>query len=169
MKRLALLSVLAVLGTPAIGAHATTSLAVDLATARVDGHRVLGLTVVQVTAALGRPDFHAGPRARYRIGYGTPRDFSTEVLFRPSGGVLRAWSIVFERGPVRDAKAGDLLRRPAALQHAILANYGSTFRLVRSYACKKKLCVAGFAEKSGPLHLTFGMQPVTGTWLTIWA
>jgi hypothetical protein len=168
MKRLALLSALAVLGTPAAAAHATTSLSVDLANGRIDGHRVLGLTVAQVTAALGHPDFHAGPQSRYRIGYGTLRDFSTEVLFRPSGGVERAWSIVFERGPVRDARVGDLLQRPAALQRAILAKYGSAFRLGRTYACKRKQCVAELDETSGALHLTFGTQPVTGTWLTIW-
>jgi hypothetical protein len=84
---------------PAGAAHATKSLSVDLTNGRVDGHRVHGLTVAQVTAALGRPDFHAGPRSHYRIGYGTLRDFSTDVSFRPSGGVERAWSIVFERGP----------------------------------------------------------------------
>jgi hypothetical protein len=141
---------------------------VDLASGRVDGHRVLGITVTQVTAALGRPDFRVGPRSRLRIGYGTRGDFSTEVLFRLSGGVQRAWSIVFERGPVRDSKVGDLLRRSTALQRAILAKYGTMFWLVRSYACKNKECVGEFAARNGSLHLTFGTQPVTGTWLTIW-
>src|SRR3954454_14194111 len=108
MKRLALVSALAVLGMPSAAAQAATKLSVDLASGRVDGHRVLGRTIAQVTAALGRPDFHAGPRSRYRIGYGTVRDFSAEVLFRPTGGVERAWSLVFERGRVRDPKAGDL-------------------------------------------------------------
>jgi hypothetical protein len=169
MKRLLVLSVLAVLAMPAVGAQATTGRSVDLATGRVNGHRVLGRTVAQVTAVLGRPDFRVGPRSRYRIGYGPQGSFSTEVIFRSSGGIQRAWSIVFERGPVRDLKVGDLLQRSAALQRAILDKYGATFRLVRPYACKGKAqCSGEFAARSGPLRLTFGTQPLTGTWLTIW-
>lgn len=91
------------------------------------------------------------------------------MIFRRSGGVQRAWSIVFERGPVRDVKVGDLLQPSLSLQKAILGKYGTTFKLVRSYACKtESQCVGEFAARSGPLHLTFGTQPVTGTWLTIW-
>jgi hypothetical protein len=169
MKRRLLLCTLAVLAMPAVGAQATTGKSVDLATGYVNGHRVLGLTVAQVTAALGRPDFRLGPRSRYRIGYGPQSGFSTEVIFRPSGGVQRAWSIVFERGPVRDMKVGDLLQRSPALQKAILNKYGSTFRLTHSYACTQNLCVGEFAAREGALHLTFGTQRVTDTWLTIWA
>jgi hypothetical protein len=168
MQRLLMLATLAVLAIPTVGAQATTGRSVDLASGRVDGHRVLGLTVAQVTGVLGRPDFRVGPRSRRRIGYGTQRNFSTEVIFRLSGGVQRAWSIVFERGPVRDSRVGDPLQRSTALQRAILAKYGTTFRLVRSYACKNKECVGEFAARNGLLHLTFGTQPVTGTWLTIW-
>jgi hypothetical protein len=168
MRRLLMLSTLTVLALPAVGAQATTGRSVDLASARVDGHRVLGLTVAQVTSALGHPDFRVGPRSRLRIGYGTQRNFSTEVLFRLSGGVQRAWSIVFERGPVRDSKVGNPLQPSTAFQKAILAKYGTTFRLVRSYACKNNACVGEFAARNGPLHLTFGTQPVTGTWVTIW-
>src|SRR5258708_52936 len=110
MKRLLLLSTLAVLALPVVDAQATTSRSVDLASGRVDGHPILGLTVPQVTAALGSPDFRVGPPSRYRIGYGSQRNFSTEVIFRRIGGTERAWSIVFEREPVRDVKVGDLLR-----------------------------------------------------------
>jgi hypothetical protein len=169
MKRQLLLCTLAVLAMPAAGPHATTGTSVDLATGDVNGHRVLGLTVAQVTAALGRPDFRAGPRSRYRIGYGLQSGFSTEVIFRPNSGVQRAWSIVFERGSVRDVKVGDLLQRSPALQQAIFDKYDSRFRLIRPYACKQKLCVGGFAARDGALHLTFGTQRITGTWLTIWA
>jgi len=169
MKRLLLLCALAVLMFPTVGAQATSGHTVDLASGRVDGRPILGRTVAQVTAALGRPDFHVGPLSRHRIGYGTPSDFSTEVIFRRSGGVERAWSIVFERGPARDVKVGNLLQQSAALQKAVLAQYGTTFRLVRSYACKHKTeCSGEFAARNGPIHLTFGTQPVTRTWLTIW-
>ena len=169
MKRRLLLCTLAGLAMPAVGAQAATGTSVDLATGHVNGHRVLGLTVAQVEAALGRPDFRIGPRSRNGIGYGLQSGFSTEVIFRPSGGVERAWSIVFERGPARDVKVGDLLQRSPALQKAITDTYGSTFRLTRSYACKQNLCVGEFAARDGALHLTFGTQRVTGTWLTIWA
>jgi hypothetical protein len=169
MKRLLLVCALGALALPAVGAQATSGHTVDLANGRVDGHSILGRTVAQVTAALGRPDFRVGPRSRHRIGYGTPSDFSTEVIFRRSGGVERAWSIVFDRGVVRDVKVGDLLQRSAALQKAVLVQYGTTFRLVRSYACKHKTeCSGEFAARNGPIHLTFGTQPVTRTWLTIW-
>src|SRR3979409_1592800 len=111
MKRLLVVCALGMLALPAVGAQATRSHTVELATGRIDGHAILGRTVAQVTAALGRPDFRVGPHSRQRIGYGTPSNFSTEVIFRPSAGVERAWSIVFERGAVRDAKVGDLLQR----------------------------------------------------------
>jgi len=171
MRRPLLFLVLLVVGLPAAGAQGATMHTVDLASGLIDGHQILGRTVAGVTAALGRPDFRIGPMSRYRIGWGTQYNFSTEVIFRRSGGVQRAWSIVFERGPVRDVKIGHLLQpRSAALQKAILANYGTTFRLVRSYACKTgSECVGEFAARSGPLHVTFGTQPVTRTWLTIWS
>lgn len=170
MRRLLLLLALVVVGLPAAGAQGATLHTVDLASGRVDGHGILGRTVPGVTSALGRPDFRIGPASHYRIGWGTQRDFSTEVIFRPSGGVQRAWSIVFERGPVRDVKVGDLLlQRSSALQKAILAKYGATFKLVRPYACRSAgECFGEFAASSGPIHLTFGTQPITGTWLTIW-
>jgi len=168
MRRPLLLVVLAVAAVPMAGARAATSHSVDLASGRVDGQQILGRTIAGVTAALGRPDFRIGPTSRSRIGWGTPSRFSTEVIFRPSAGIQHAWSIVFERGLVRDAKVGNLLQPSAALQRAILAKYGTTFKLVRPYACKTEQCVGEFAARSGPLHLTFGTQPVTGTWLTIW-
>jgi hypothetical protein len=169
MKRLLLLCAFAGLALPTVGAQATSGHTVNLANGRVDGHLVLGRTVAQVTAALGHPDFRVGPASRHRIGYGTPSDFSAEVIFRRSGSVERAWSIVFDRGAVRDVNVGDLLQRSADLQDAVLAHYGTTFRLVRAYACKNKTeCSGEFAARNGAIHLTFGTQPVRGTWLTIW-
>jgi len=170
MRRLLLLSTIAVLVLPSAGANAATGHTVDLASGRLDGRRILGRTVAGVTAALGRPDFHAGPQNRYRVGWGSPNDFSIEVLFRASGGAQHAWSIVLERGPIRDAKIGDLLeRRSRALQAAIRAQYEDTFRLLRPYACKSHgRCVGEFAPRSGSVHLTFGTNLVRGTWLTIW-
>jgi hypothetical protein len=94
---------------------------------------------------------------------------AAEVLFRRSGGALRAWSIAFERR-VSDVKIGALLKRSSsALQAAIRTQYGATFELLRPYACKKgRDCVGEFAARSGSLHITFGTHPVLGTWLTVW-
>ena len=90
------------------------------------------------------------------------------MIFRRSGS-KRAWSIVFRPQPVRDSKVGNLLQRSNALQKAVLARYRTTFRLVRSYACNRNAeCSGEFAARSGAIHLTFGTQPVSGTWLTIW-
>jgi hypothetical protein len=166
---LLLLSTFAV-GFPAVGARAAAGQTVDLGTGRVNGHRILGRSIAGVTAALGRPDFRVGVPRHFVIGWGSQQNFAIEVMFRPSGGVERAWSIVFERGPIRDVKAGDLLQPSAALQRAILAKYATVFRLVRPYGCRTKpVCVGDFIARSGPLHLTFGTQPVTGTWVTIFS
>ena len=154
MKRILLLVILALVAVPMAGAQVATSHNVDLASGRVDGHQILGRTIAGVTAALGRPDFRIGPTTRYRIGWGTPRRFSTEVIFRRSGGVQHAWSVVFERGIVRDAKIGNLLQPSATLQRAIVANYGTTYKLVRPYTCKTETqCVGEFAARSGPLSI----------------
>jgi hypothetical protein len=170
MQRLLVLSTLIALGLPAAGARAGAGHTVDLATGRVDGRVVLGRTIAQVTAVLGRPDFRVGPPLRHRIGYGPQGDFSTEVIFRRTGGVQRAWSIVFRHGAVRDVKIGQLLRRSSqSLQASILSGYRDAFRLVRAYACRPPgNCVGEFASRSGAHpHLTFGTG-APGTWVTLW-
>jgi hypothetical protein len=171
MRRLLVLSMLAVLTLPAAaGAGGASVRTVDLATGYVDGHRVLGRTIAGVTAGLGRPDFRLGPTSRYRIGWGDRINFSVEVIFRRSGGVQRAWSIAFERGPVRDPKLGDVLARsPSSLQSAVLARYGDNFKLVRGYACRADGCVGEFGPRAASsLHLTFGTHHALGTWFTVW-
>jgi hypothetical protein len=168
MKRLLLLSVLVMLALSASASAAPTRV-VDLTTGRMDGHLILGRTVAEVTAVLGRPDFRSGPRSSYRIGWGARPDFAVEVIFRPSGGVERAWSIAFERGPVRDVRLGDLLgRSSAALQSAVRSRYADTFKLLRPFACKNGRCVGEFAARSGTIHVTFGTHGTLGTWLTVW-
>ena len=168
MKRLLLITALATLALPA-GAAGASRTTVDLATGSVNGHLVLGRTIAGVTAALGRPDFRGGSRSHYVIGWGTRPNFAFEVIFRPVGGVERAWSIAFERGPVRDVKLGDLVgRSPLAFQRAMRVSYADTFALDRPYACKGRLCAVGFAARSGPLHVNFGTQPKLGTWLTVY-
>lgn len=152
------------------GAARTDTRMINLSSGVVDGHRVLGRTVSGVTAGLGRPDFRAGSRSHFRIGWGSETHFAAEVLFRPSAGVERAWSIVFtDAGLVADIRIGDLLNRPPlALQKLIAADYPSSFRLVRAYSCNaSKLCVGDFGPRTGTLHVAFGRQP-SGRWLTVW-
>lgn len=152
-----------------LAAFPGTTHSLGVSNGRIDGHPVLGRTVAGVTAALGRPDFRSGPRGRYVVGWGSRPNFSFEVIFRPSGGVERAWSIVFERGPVFDVKIGDLLgRSPAALQAAVRSRYTGTLELVRPYDCKKSVCSGEFAARADTVHFTFGKRPTLGTWLTVW-
>jgi hypothetical protein len=169
MKLVLLLAAIAVLVLPpgAVGASGHT---LDLATGRVDGHSILGRTVAGVTAALGRPDFHGGNRQSYMLGWGARPNFLVEVRFRRARGVERAWSMSFEHG-VRDVKVGDLLGRSSpALQAAILRQYSDQFKLIRPYTCENtnKICSGDFAQRIGSLHLTFGTQPMLGTWLNVY-
>lgn len=167
MKRLLLVAAAAVLALPAAAAG-ESGRSVDLASGRLDGRTILGRTVAGVTAALGRPDFHAGSRQTYMLGWGARPNFSVEVRFHSVGGVERAWSMAFERD-VRDVKLGDLLGRSSpSLQAAILKGYANTFRLVRPYGCKNKICSGDFVQRSGPLRLTFGTEPKLGTWLNVY-
>jgi hypothetical protein len=163
---LALLAVGAL--SPAGAAAGASGHKLDLASGKLDGHWILGRTVAGVTAALGRPDYHAGSRLTYKLGWGARPNFSIEVMFRPVGGVERAWSMAFERG-VRDVRLGDLLGRSSpTLQAAILKTYGDSFKLARPYKCKTTICGGEFAPRTGLLHLGFGTQPKLGTWLTVW-
>jgi hypothetical protein len=170
MKRVLLPAAMAVFVCVPSVAHGATSHTVDLATGRVDGHPVLGRTIAGVTAGLGRPDFRIVSPSRYRLGWGDRHNFAVEVIFRRRGGVQRAWSLAFERGNVRDVRAGALLARtPEALQTTLVASYGDTLRLVQSYHCKAGRCVGEFAPRPGHgLHLTFGSRPTLGTWMTLW-
>jgi hypothetical protein len=169
MKRM-LLSAMAALALMPSVARGAASHTVDLASGRVDGHPVLGRTIAGVTAALGRPDFRVISQSRYRIGWGSRHNFAIEVIFHRSGGSQRAWSIAFEKGPVRDVSTGELLgRTPESLQTAVVAGHADTFRLVRSYHCSARRCVGEFAPRPGhALHLTFGAHAALGTWLTLW-
>lgn len=90
------------------------------------------------------------------------------MLFRQSGDIERAWSIAFEQH-VRDVKLGDLLGRSSrAFQAAVRRTYANAFALARPFECKAGRCVGEFAARNDPLHITFGTQASTGTWLTVW-
>jgi hypothetical protein len=161
----------ALAATSAAAAERTDTRMLDLSTGTVDGTRVLGRSVAGVTAALGRPDFRLAGGECCRIGWGTPTEFSIEVLFRHSRSAWRSWSIVFRRGGlVVDVRIGDLPNRPSpALQHQVIAKYGKTYRLVRMYACRTKgFCSGEFAQRGGLLHFAFGTERRGGTWVTLW-
>jgi hypothetical protein len=168
-KRILLLILVAALAPLPPGAHGAQSRTVDLVNGSVDGRRILGRTVAGVTAVLGRPDFRHGNRRLYRIGWGTQTDFSMEVIFNRTNGALRAWSIVFARPPVRDARIGELLGRTSiSLQAAVESMYADVFKLVRGYRCRAGSCVGEFAQRDGPLHLSFGTFPAHRTHLAVW-
>lgn len=71
---------------------------------------------------------------------------------------------------VAGVRVGDLLgRSSASLRAAVRKEYGDTFGLVRPCACTSDRCVGEFEARDGPLHVGFGTQPSTGTWLTVFA
>jgi hypothetical protein len=155
---------------PASGFAANTH-RISLATGELDGKPVLGMSLAEVTANLGKPDFRSGPPSRYRIGWGRPDNFTLAVLFRPVNGRLRASTLVFERGTIRDDRVGNLLSRsPKSLQAAIVSRYASEFELVRQYQCRTGggLCVGEFKTRDATLHVTFGRTIGKGTFVTVW-
>jgi hypothetical protein len=169
MKRLLLLAIASVVFAPT-AAQGATGHTIDLASGRLDGHDILGRTIPAVTAALGRPDFRAGSKSRYRIGWGSEANFRIEVLFATRDGKERATSIVLERSPIRDPKLGELLGLSSpALQTAMRTRYPGAYKLLRPYTCKSNHeCVGEFAARNGTLHITFGTHNRLGTWLNVW-
>jgi hypothetical protein len=122
---------------------------IDLVSGSLDGHAVLGSTLPQVVAGLGRPDFEVGGgQPLRRIGWGTPGNFTRELIFRRAGGTLRAQTLVVERGTVIDPKAGNLLRPSGQLQSVVRTRYGNAFELVRPLACHGTQCIGEFASTS---------------------
>jgi hypothetical protein len=168
----ALLAVVAVLvlGPPATGLAADAH-RVSLASGELDGRQVLGRSIAEVTAMLGKPDFRSGSLRRPRIGWGRPDNFTFAVLFRPVDGRLRASTLVFERGTIRDDRVGNLLSRtPKSLQAAIASRYGTELVLVRPYQCRTRagLCVGEFKTTAAKFHVTFGRSIGRSTFVTVW-
>jgi hypothetical protein len=151
-------------------AHAGSGHRITLANGELDGKRILDRSIAEVNAALGQPDFTSGPRRFRRVGWGRPDNFSLAVLFRPVNGRLRARTLVFEAGSIRDARIGDLLARgPESFQAAVQSRYGSQFQLVRSYQCRSAgLCTGQFKARDADLHVTFGRTVGRGTFVTVW-
>jgi hypothetical protein len=169
MRRFVVVTAIALLAAVSSASGAPVSHRVDLVNGTLDGHRVLGLTVPQVEAALGRPDFRTGNGRLQRIGWGTPNDFTLEIIFQRRRRTLRAQTLVFERGTVTDAKAGSLLSQtPARLQSTIESRYGSAFELLHRLTCKHGLCSGEFGAADTSVHLTFGSTTTRGTFITVW-
>jgi hypothetical protein len=143
---------------------------IELTSGQVDGKQILGGSIAQVSAALGKPDFTSGSRRLRRIGWGRPDSFRLAVLFRPVDGRLRARTLVFEGGSVRDARIGELLARaPKSLQAAVESKYGGEFELVRTYRCRSAgLCTGQFKARDADLRVTFGRTVGRGTFVTVW-
>jgi hypothetical protein len=152
-------AVVALLAVSAAGAQPAAH-RVDLATGVLDGHDVLGKTRAQVVEG----------NLLQRIGWGTPGNFSLELLFRRSHGLQRVQTIVFERGTVIDPKVGNVLRlRPARLQSAIRSGYGNAFELIRPFGCTHTECIGEFTPApGGGVAITFGSTKTRGTFVTVW-
>jgi hypothetical protein len=89
--------------------------------------------------------------------------------YRREGSRLRAWSLVFERGPVVDPRLGNVLAlRPARFQAAVLERYGDTFELRKPHRCTGGLCTGIFDAIEGTLHITFGTTRGRGMFVTVW-
>ena len=169
MMRLVVVTAIALLAAASSASGASVSHRVDLVNGTLDGHRVLGSTVPQVEAALGRPDFLTDNGRLQRIGWGTPNDFTLEVIFQRRGRTLRAQTLVFERGTVTDAKAGSLLSQPSTrLQSTIKSRYSGAFELLHPLTCKHGLCSGEFEATDTSVHLTFGSTRTRGTFITVW-
>jgi hypothetical protein len=68
----ALLALFGILLLAPASASLRNTYRISLATGELDGKPVLGMSLREVTATLGKPDFRSGPRSRYRIGWGRP-------------------------------------------------------------------------------------------------
>jgi hypothetical protein len=81
----ALLAVVAVLVLcpPATGLAADAH-RVSLASGELDGRQVLGRSMAEVTAMLGKPDFRSGSLRRPRIGWGRPDNRESRFPTRSS-------------------------------------------------------------------------------------
>lgn len=169
MGRIVIATAAALLLTGPAGAGTAARHRVDFASGRLDGHAVLGSTLPQVVAALGRPDFAVGGgHPLRRIGWGTRGNFTRELIFRRAGGTLRAQTLVVESGIVIDRKVGNLLQPSRRLQSAVLARYANVFELLRPLACTDGGCVGEFASAGAALHITFGSTKGRGTFVSIW-
>jgi hypothetical protein len=159
----------------ALAAPAVAPRTFDLATARVDGHRLLGRSVPGVTAALGRPGERVRGDRRYVLRYdslGSGR-WGVTILFRRDRDRLSAWSIALADPRLTEVKLGYLLRRrPAAALRAVTATYSGLYSVARPYRCRTKprICSGELAAR-GPsgIHLAFGALPPAagGTFVTI--
>jgi hypothetical protein len=154
---------------PAAGTAAQPGHRLDLSTGRVNGWAVLGRTSAGVSSLLGRPDFRGGPARRPYETWGRRADWSLKVFYRCEGSRFRAWSLVFERGPVVDPRLGNILAlKPTRFQAAVREHYGDIFEVRKPYRCRGSLCTGIFDEIEGTLHITFGITPGRGTFVTVW-
>ena len=56
-----------------------------------------------------------------------------------------------------------------SLQARIAIRYRDTYKLVRAYSCRETgVCVGEFAQRDGPLHISFGTERSSGPWLSVW-
>lgn len=150
-------------------ASASAHVSVDLGSALVNGHPVLGRTVAGVTASFGHPSWRRMSGRVYRIGYGDNANFRMMVLFRKQGGVYRAATVAFERAPVFERRIGVnvLAVPPAEFAREVSASY-PTWHTERAPLCKSGTCTVVLGDTSTNLHVTFGQTAALGGFLSLW-
>jgi hypothetical protein len=170
MRPLVLMAAAVGLMVPAAGTAARPGHSLDLSTGHVDGWAVLGRTPAGVRSLLGRPDFTGGPPRRRYDMWGNRSNWTVKVFYyRREGNRLRAWSIVFEGGPVVDPRLGNVLAlKPTQFQAAVRNRYADTYELRKPYRCRNGMCTGIFDAIEGALHITFGVTPGRGTFVTVW-
>lgn len=159
------------LAAASTAAPAAPRYSVDLESARVNGHQVLGRSIPGVTASFGAPSWRsARPSYLYRIGYGDRSDPAMVVLFHRTGGSYRAVTVAFDRSPVAEPRLGrDVLSiRPASFAHAVDEAYGAVFDVsVRSH-CARGLCSTTLHHVGTKTYVSLGRRPKLGTYLSVW-
>ena len=142
---------------------------INLATMKIDGHRVLGETPAQVEAAFGTPDRIDKNAAREngipvpRLFYGgtLPSTAGLIISFTRSKGRVYANTLTYQSPSLTDAKLGHILReQPPELQQEIRATYGSVYRPFFAYGADPRLgCIATFRDRASRAGISFGLNP----------
>ncbi|MBA3366740.1 MAG: hypothetical protein H0U03_13325 [Actinobacteria bacterium] len=133
----------------------------DLGRRTLGGHQILGRTLPQIIAVLGRPVAVSAAHNRQYVRYGPPWQRRLSISFRPRRhGRLVAVALSFDDVNLTERRLGLLLRRkPAALQRAIQKIYGKEYELVEPFGSLRYWggCGATFDAVGTNRSLTFGM------------
>jgi hypothetical protein len=142
---------------------------IDLATLRVNGQRILGMTPQEVKAALGKPTAIRGnaqitngvPIPEFRYGGSLPSTLGLSIGFSKTGERIFANSLSYQSPSLVDAKLGHVLHmQPSELERAIARTYGTMLRVFISYGSNPQFgCTAVLKERNAPSGISIGLDP----------